>query len=260
MGSLSNYAENKWLDHILKTAAFTVPTNIYVALSTADPTDAGTGVAEPSGNGYARAVCNTWATAAARTTSNGAAVTFPQATGAWGTITHYAIYDAVTAGNFLGHGSLTTPNAVVNGNIVTFAIGEIDVTVNTGGFSTYLANKMLDHMFKVAAYTVPTNIYVGLSTANPTDSAGGLAEPSGNAYARTVCNTWDAAAGGASANTAAVTFPTATGAWGTVTHSALFDASTAGNMLMYGALGTSQAVVNGNVVEFDAGAADVTLD
>lgn len=260
MGSLSNYAELKWLDHILKTASYTVPSNIYVALSTADPTDAGSGVAEPSGNGYARTSCNSWATASGRATSNGAAVTFPAATGSWGTITHYALFDASTGGNMLGYGSLTTPNAVVNGNVVTFAIGEIDVTVNSGGFSTYLANKMLDHTFKVASYTVPTNIYVGLSTANPGDSGGALAEPSGNAYARTVKNSWDAAASGATQNSSAITFPTATGSWGTVTHCALFDASSAGNMLMYGALGTSQSVVNGNVVEFDTGALDVTLD
>jgi hypothetical protein len=260
MGSLSNYAENKWLDHILKTTSFTVPTNLYVALSTADPGESGSGLAEPSGNGYARTLMNSWATAASRATSNSGAVTFPAATGSWGTITHYAIFDASTAGNMIGYGSLTTPNAVVNGNVVVFAIGEIDVTVNSGGFSTYLANKMLDHTFKVASYTVPTNIYCGLSTANPGDSASGLAEPSGNAYARTVKNAWDTAASGASQNSSAITFPTATGSWGTITHAALFDASTAGNMLMYGALGTSQSVVNGNVVEFDTGALDVTLD
>lgn len=260
MGSLSNYAENKLLDHVFKTTSYTPPTNVYVALSTADPGESGGTIAEPSGNGYARTACNTWSAAASRTTSNPGAVTFPAATGSWGTITHYALYDASTGGNMLAYGPLTTSNAVVNGNVVTFAIGEIDITFNASGFSTYLANKLLDHLLKVAAYTVPSNVYVGLSTAAPGDTGGTLAEPSGNAYARTVMNTWDAAASGATQNTAAITFPTATGSWGTVSHVALFDASTAGNLLGSAALGTSQAVVNGNVVEFDAGALDVTLD
>lgn len=261
MGSASNYLELKLLDHVLKTASYTVPTNIYIALSTADPTDAGSGIAEPSGNAYARTVMNSWATAASRSTSNAGGVTFPTATGSWGTITHYAVFDAITGGNMLGHGALTVSNSVVNGNIVTFAIGAIVVSFNSGGFSTYLANKFLDHVFKVASYTVPTNICCGLSTANPGDSASGLAEPSGNGYARVTLNTWDAAASGATENTGAITFPTiVTAGWGTITHAALFDASTSGNMLMYAALGTSQATAVGNVVEFADGALDITLD
>lgn len=260
MGSLSNYLELKLLDHFLKTASFTVPTNIYVALSTADPGESGSGLAEPSGNGYARVAHNTWATAASRATSNSGTVTFPTASGAWGTISHWALFDASTSGNMLAYGSLSVSNAVVNGNIVTFAAGEIDITANAGGWSNYLVHKLLDHVFKVASYTAPTNIYCGLSTANPGDSGSGLAEPSGNAYARTLKNTWDAAASGATENTGAITFPTATGSWGTITHSGLFDASTSGNLLVYGALGTSQAVVNGNVVEFADGAWDVTAD
>lgn len=260
MGSASNYLELKLLDHVLKTASYTVPTNIYIALSTADPTESGASIAEPVGNAYARTVCNTWSTAAARSTNNQVGVTFPAATGSWGTITHYAVFDASAGGNMLGYGALTTPNSVVNGNVVTFAIGQIVVSFNAGGFTTYLANKFLDHVFKVASFTVPTNIYAGLSTANPLDTAAGLAEPVGNAYARVQKNTWNAAAAGLADNSGAITFPTATGSWGTVTYGCLFDASTVGNLLMYAALTVSQAVVNGNVVEYDPGAFDVTLD
>jgi hypothetical protein len=129
-----------------------------------------------------------------------------------------------------------------------------------GSFSNYLENKLLDHVFKVASFTVPTNIYVALSTADPTDSGGSIAEPSGNNYARTLCNTWDAAASGATANTNAVTFPTASGSWGTITHFALFDASSAGNMLAHGALTTSKSITNGDTPKFNAGEIDVTLD
>lgn len=129
-----------------------------------------------------------------------------------------------------------------------------------GSFSNYLEVELLDHVFKTTAYTVPTNIYVALSTADPTDSGGSIAEPSGNNYARTVCNTWDAAASGATANTGAVTFPTASGSWGTITHFALYDASTSGNMLVHGSLAASKAIGNGDTASFAAGAIDITLD
>jgi hypothetical protein len=92
--------------------------------------------------------------------------------------------------------------------------------------SDYTENKILDHLTGKTSFTKPTT-YVGLSTADPTDDASGLAEPSGNGYARveTSGSDWDAAASGATANAAEITFPEATGSWGTVTHFALFDAA-----------------------------------
>lgn len=130
MGSFSNYLENKILDHIFKTAAYTVPTNIYVALSTADPTDAGSGIAEPVGNAYARVQCNAWDAAALGATANTNQVTFPQATGSWGTITHFALFDAITGGNMLAHGALTTSKAITTGDTPRFNAGDIDVTLD----------------------------------------------------------------------------------------------------------------------------------
>jgi len=132
MGSFSDYAENKLLDHVLGKAAYTAPT-VYVALSTADPTDDGTGMAEPSGNGYARVATSaaTWASAAAGATSNATAIEFPTSTGSWGTITHVALFDAATDGNMLGHDELTTSRAVTSAGIIPrFSIGELDVTLD----------------------------------------------------------------------------------------------------------------------------------
>lgn len=129
-----------------------------------------------------------------------------------------------------------------------------------GSFSNYLENKILDHVFKVAAFAVPLNIYIALSTADPTDTGGGIAEPVGNAYARTLANAWDAAANGATQNTNQVTFPTATGNWGNITHFAIFDAAVAGNMIAHGSLTTAKAVTTGDTPRFNAGDIDVTLD
>jgi len=130
-----------------------------------------------------------------------------------------------------------------------------------GGFADYWENEILDHIFGKGSYTPPT-IYVGLSTAEPTDDASGLAEPSGNAYARvaTAGADWNVASGGAIANANAITFPEATGNWGTLTHFALFDAASAGNMLAHGALNVSKVISSGDTAKFAAGYLNATLD
>jgi len=105
--------------------------------------------------------------------------------------------------------------------------------------------------------TAPANVYIGLFTAAPSDAGGGT-EVSGNAYARQpiaqAAWTSGAAASGEIHNTNAVTFPAATpGAWGTVTHFGVFDAVTAGNLLMWNALGASKVVAINDIVQFGAG-------
>lgn len=130
-----------------------------------------------------------------------------------------------------------------------------------GSFGDYLENKVLDHVVGKTSYTMPT-VYVGLSTADPLDDASGLAEPSGNGYARVTTSgaDWNAASGGATDNANDLTFPEATGSWGTITHFALFDAATAGNMLAHGSLTTSKTIGSGDTAKFAAGDLDITLD
>jgi len=130
-----------------------------------------------------------------------------------------------------------------------------------GSFGNHWEDEILDHVFGKGAYTPPT-IFVALSTADPTDDASGIAEPSGGSYARveTAAADWDVSSGGATANANAVTFPAATASWGTCTHFALYDASTGGNMLAHGSLGTSKSITTGDTAEFAVGDLDVTLD
>ena len=134
MGSFSDFLEVELLDHVFMKGAYTPPTNIYVALCTADPTDAGTGstITEPSGGSYARVSTSgtDWDAAAAGATANATAIEFTQATGNWGTITHFALVDAASAGNMLGHGTLSSSKAVDSGDTAKFAIGELDVTLD----------------------------------------------------------------------------------------------------------------------------------
>jgi len=130
-----------------------------------------------------------------------------------------------------------------------------------GSFSDHWEDEILDHLFGKGNYTPPT-IYVGLSTADPGDDGTGLSEPAGNGYARvaTAGTDWNAASGGALDNANAIEFAEATGNWGTVTHFALFDASSGGNLLAHGSLTQSKIIANGDTAQFAAGALDVSLD
>ncbi len=140
MASKTNYFENKLIDQIFRGQAFSFPGTLYVALFTAAPSDAGGGT-EVSGGSYARVAvaCSlaNWAgtqsagsTSASSgtggTTSNNAAITFPAPSANWGSITHFAIMDASTAGNMLVWGALGTAKTVNNGDPApSFAIGAL---------------------------------------------------------------------------------------------------------------------------------------
>lgn len=116
----------------------------------------------------------------------------------------------------------------------------------------------LTWMLTADAVTRPTAWYLAAFTTDPAEDASGTeVSTSGTAYARksvTFTVTGDTAS-----NSAAVEFDTATASWGTVTHIAVFDASTSGNMIAYGALDTSKAIATGDVLRVDAGALDITM-
>lgn len=127
------------------------------------------------------------------------------------------------------------------------------------GFTTYLQQEVLDHLLGNGAYTAPTP-YIGLFTAAPSDAGGGT-EVSGNAYVRVNAGTlFGAASGTTCSNDGAITFPTTTGSWGTVTHFGIFDAASAGNLLIWGALSVSKTITSGDTASFGVGDLDVILD
>ena len=131
------------------------------------------------------------------------------------------------------------------------------------GASDYMELEVLDHIFGKGTYAVPT-IYVALCTAAPTDASTGstIVEATYTGYARksTAAGDWNTAAAGAIDNQNAITFDPCTGSSSTVTHFALVDATTAGNVILWGALDTSLAISNGITPEFAANQLDVTLD
>ena len=127
MAALSNYLENALINATLRNTAYSSPATVYVGLFTSDPKDAGSGT-EVSGNGYTRKsiAFNAPSNGAA---TNSSAVEFDQATGNWGTITHFGIYDASTSGNLLYHGQLSSSKVIETGDIFKFAAASVTVTL-----------------------------------------------------------------------------------------------------------------------------------
>ena len=113
--------------------------------------------------------------------------------------------------------------------------------------TNYLENEVLDHILGEGTrdFTSPATLYIGLFTAVADGETGSVTEVSGGSYARTAVD-FNAASGGSATNNGDVTFPTATADWGTVTHVGIYDASTAGNLLIYATLDTSKTVSNGD--------------
>ena len=108
---------------------------IYVGLSTSAPNEGGTGETEPVANGYARVLVEAadWGTATLADPSviaNTAEIVFPEATGAWGTLTHFFLADALTEGNVLASGSLGTPKAPTTADTPRFQVGELTVSLD----------------------------------------------------------------------------------------------------------------------------------
>jgi hypothetical protein len=123
---MSDYLELKVLDHVLGTSAYTMPTTVYIGLSTGSFADDNSGT-ELTGNGYARQSI-AFDAAASGTTDNTSNVDFPAATGSWGTVSHYGLFDASSGGNLLIHGAFTVSKTVASGDILRIAAGELDIT------------------------------------------------------------------------------------------------------------------------------------
>jgi hypothetical protein len=127
-------------------------------------------------------------------------------------------------------------------------------------FSDYTENLLLNWLLTTNSATRPTAWFVGLFTAAPSDTGGGT-EVTGNGYARVATGTMSISGTATTAsNAAAIEFAAASGGnWGTITHAAIFDASTGGNMLAWAPLTTSRTINSGDVFRIPASSLTVTL-
>jgi hypothetical protein len=128
MAEMSNFLENALINGTIRGTTYTAPTTVYVGLFTSDPTDAGSGT-EVSGGSYARQSASFAAPSNGASVTN-ADITFPQATGNWGTVGWIGIFDALTTGNLLYHTALDASKTIETGDIFKIASGNLSVTLS----------------------------------------------------------------------------------------------------------------------------------
>lgn len=145
MSQFSNYLEQALVNHIFRDTAYSAPTSIYIALFTSDPGEDGSGAeVDPAGTwtDYVRqdaaaggTKVSGWAPPADGVTSNAKVITFPANNGASTvTVTHIGIYDSenadgLTPGNLLFYAPLVSSKSLLQGDVLSFGIGSITVTL-----------------------------------------------------------------------------------------------------------------------------------
>lgn len=134
----STYLGNKLLDHVLRGVAYTAPTNVYVSLHTADPGLTGANeVSTGDWPSYARedaaqggALSAAFSAAASKATANANQMAWAANDGAGSVVVTYAgLWDASSAGNFLGYAALTASKTIGVGDEIKIAIGDLDVAI-----------------------------------------------------------------------------------------------------------------------------------
>lgn len=106
-----------------------LPTQYFIGLSTTAPTVTGTNVSEPSGAGYSRVELTTLGKPSGGVVTNTASVDFPESTASWGTVTYFVIYDALTGGNLLQYGQLSTPRSIEPATIMSIPTNYLNLSV-----------------------------------------------------------------------------------------------------------------------------------
>lgn len=132
--------------------------------------------------------------------------------------------------------------------------------------SNYLENKVLDHVLGGTQFTQPANLYLALFDNDSGNAATNLeagtltdeVSTSSTGYGRKAVS-FSAASSGSASTSATVTFDAATANWGTITHVAVMDASTAGNVLFWGAVTTSKTIESGDTFQVSSGNLTVSL-
>lgn len=135
MAHFSDYLENALVNATLRGTNFTAPSTVYLALFTDDPTDAATGT-ELADSNYQRqdmakgdAVATGWTAPADGVTQNAKLIQFPPIADGSVTLSHYALFDAATGGNMLYHAPLTSSKNMEIGDVTSFDIGALTVTL-----------------------------------------------------------------------------------------------------------------------------------
>lgn len=242
----TTFLQNIALDLVFGGTAYpSKPSTLYFALFTSTPNSGGGG-AEVSGSGYARKAVTANTTNFPAISSAGDNMTlatdiqWPLSTGDWGTVVAWGIYDAATGGNLMFFDNLAAPLVVINGQRPQVAANAINISLSGGGYSDYIEQKLLNHVFAGQAFPTIASHYFALGQTGISSSTGLTTEAAGSGYARlykpNTSSTYGAAAEGVKTNSSTVTTWTfsANPLTGAATHFAIYTAASGGTFLWGG--------------------------
>jgi hypothetical protein len=274
MAGITEYLANKWLDHVLKTQAYTPPSGLFLGLG---EVVGGVWQSEISDPYYRRqpisflpAQSDTGVAQILPYSDLERPVRFPIARQSWGDITQYGVFDAVTGGNLLFSSDYPISSTVNAGDVVEVAAGTgvslANILNGNAGpsFSNWLGKKLLNLTLRGEAFSMSgVDINVVLCDVEPQwdDTGSTISQISGGGYPEDGVshNSWDAAGGKAAFNDGEIRYPEVTDAdpWDGAQHFALVDSS--GNLLIFGYCTMSSPQVGEEVVFYDGNLA-ITLD
>lgn len=273
MSQLTNFGENKLADFFRGQGLASLPASWHLAPLSAYSDSS---VTEITGAGLARAAVTRgltqWAgtqgdgttlasTGTSHTTSNNAPIDLGTASGS-DTLVAVGFFDAGSSGNCWMVWELEDPLPFVASDVISLDTSVVKFTLGqTGGCTDYLANKLIDLIFRAQAYSFPGTLYHGMFTAAPSNAGGGTEVGGGVGYARATLTadltdisgtqsagstTGSSGTAGRISNNVAITHPAPSGSWGTCGWGAMFDAASSGNMLLWRALSATLTIGSGS--------------
>ena len=129
------------------------------------------------------------------------------------------------------------------------------------GFTDFSESLVLNWLLTSGSPARPTSWYIALYTVAPSDTGGGTEVAGGGGYVRESCTfSVSGTTPTTASNSASIEYPEATAGWGTVVAAGVMTAASAGTLLAYANLTTSKAIDTGDILRFNTGEIDITLD
>jgi len=281
---LSDYLEQKLMNHIFKNVPYTPPSHVYLALHYLDVTDSTVGshgeidteyITGPTG--YTRMECPEF-TITESIANPSEDINFNTAILDWGTIVSFSLKDDSRAGygNILFYGNLTTPLTINEGNTLRISASSLSISLvgnENGGWGAGTASTVLDFVLNNGSFSSPgDSIYLALGRALTTDASYNLLswlEISGEAgYARRQISSsgwntpsWSVSGDNIIENANDIIFTqSAEGNWGNVVNTVFFNSSSGGDPLIWGKLTRTRNVLEGDGIRFLSGSINVGID
>lgn len=272
MAGLSDVYENKVQDFVWRQTDFTGASYIIISLHSGDPGEDGS-ANEITGDGMTREIIGSGGDTTFSDASglfeihNVGAIEFGQLSANKPNATHYGLWES-DGTTFIGSGTIGGGIALVSGDKPTIAANVLSIVMpggtGTNGYGKTFAGKMLNKIFRQGTLTPPANGWIAHFSADPGDE-GASGEIAVGGYVRKQIgsggvSTFSASSGGQTDNDSEIG-TTASGAdFPDVSHSALFDASTSGEMMMKWANTSTRSVKDGETIKFLAAGLSVTVD